>query len=298
MPPCEARHRTIINSDLELKYLWYLRPTFRHSCSLPDTTVSEIMLATLPYGLLPILLAPWLGWAEKTTQNTTVPGHCSHNPAGPLNPLPSQLACPGIVDDETALLEGKWAPWSYQPICFHTKEKKNKDTKLCAYTLSSLRGGGGFSIITTPCIAASLAGQLQDPDIAWLEKQRRWSYKVEGETYFEVKELPGKGFGVIATQHIQKDQVLSVKSPIMLQIMDSHPWDSEDILELMYQASNRLPPKEQSDMLAMAQSVGGYIIDDVMNTNTFGVTVGGVYHAALYPEIVVSANSEENYLSC
>jgi hypothetical protein len=190
------------------------------------------------------------------------------------------------VDDETVLLTGSWHPWSIPPTC--TKPKTKGRSKLCSFTTSNHWAGGGVSIITTPEVAAGVASQLHDPNIPWLEKERGSPFKTDSPAApFEVRELPEKGLGVMATKFIRKDQVLMLGLPIMLQISNSVPWGVYDVLKLLHRAGNQLPQKEQGEMLRLARKGKGYIIDDIMKTNSFDVTVAGVSHSGLYPEIAV-----------
>lgn len=142
-------------------------------------------------------------------------------------------------------------------------------------------------MITTPEIAANVANLVHDPDIPWLEKERGLRFKAAGPAPFEIRELSGMGFGVVATEPIRKNRVLMLGLPVMLQIMDSKAWDGRDILKLLHRAGSQLPLKEQDEVLHLARQGKGYILDDIMKTNSFDVTVGGVSHSGLYPEIAV-----------
>lgn len=142
-------------------------------------------------------------------------------------------------------------------------------------------------MITTPEVAANVANLVHNPDVPWLEKERGLPFKAASPASFEIRELPGRGFGVVATEPIRKNRVLMLGLPVMLQIMDSKAWDGRDILKLLHRASSQLPLKEQEEVLHLARQGKGYILDDIMKTNSFDVTVGGVSHSGLYPEIAV-----------
>ncbi|KAK0623700.1 hypothetical protein B0T14DRAFT_408283, partial [Immersiella caudata] len=209
---------------------------------------------------------------------------CRYNRVGPLNPGIHQTQCSTIVDDKTPDAPSR-SPWSYTPICVDPAETSDETSKLCTYTVTSLRGGPGMSIITTPSIAAGLTSILQQPEIAWLEKQRGVPLAQDPRVAYEIKEIPNKGYGVIATSLIPKDGVVMVELPYMLKISDPSPWNHKGALALMQQAAKRLSSRDQSRLLQMARQDKGYVLDDIFRTNSFRVSVEGVGHSALYPEI-------------
>ena len=215
---------------------------------------------------------------------------CAHNPAGPLNPHPWQTQCLPEVDDES-IRAGIDSPWSMPPICIRAKDPIAEPSKLCTYTVSNLRGENGMSIITKPTVAAGLASILQHPDISWLENQRRTRFLVDPRRPYEIKEIPGKGFGVIATDLIRENTTVMLELPVVLKIADPSPWSHPGAMPLMQQAAKRLPRHDQNRLLSMARQGRGYILDDIFRTNSFFVTVEGVKHAAVYPEIAVSSCS-------
>lgn len=240
------------------------------------------------YVLLHILLTSQQTWARLHVHEGHAISHCSNNVAGPLTPRPGQLTCPLLVDDETSVMTGSWSPWSIPPFCLGPN--KRGGSKLCTFTTFNHWGGGAVSIITTPEVAASVAGLVHDPDIPWLEHERGAPFKTaDGPRPFEVRQLPGRGFGVVATDFIRKDTVLMLALPVVLQLSESQTgrWGPHNALKLLHRAGNQLPPKEQEQLLHLARQGKGYILDDIVKTNTFDVAVDGVSHSGLYPEIAV-----------
>ncbi|GAB1312435.1 SET domain-containing protein [Madurella fahalii] len=237
----------------------------------------------ITYSLLYVLLTTQRVWVQSHILDGQAISQCTNNIAGPLTPRSDQLICPPLVDNDTAVITGSWRPWSIPPACLGPK--KNGGSKLCTFTTFNHWAGGGVSIITTPEVAAGVASLLHDPDIPWLENERGSPFKADGPKPFEVKELPGKGFGVIATEFIAKNRVLMLGLPIMLQLSESGRWGPQNVLKLLHRAANQLPSKEQEEMRYLARQGKGYILDDIMKTNTFDVSVDGVSHSGLYPEI-------------
>ncbi|KAK1829346.1 SET domain-containing protein [Podospora conica] len=207
---------------------------------------------------------------------------CTNNPAGPLNPLPHQTTCPPAVDDKTP--PSKQKPWSFPPICV-TSLDPAVTSKLCTFTVTTLRGGPGMSIITTPSVAAQLSATLQDPDVAWLEKQRQSRLASSPPHPYSVQEIPGKALGMVATRAIRAGETVLAELPVMIKIGDPGPWNRDAAVPVMIQAAKRLPAADQARLLQMARQGGDrFIIDDIFITNGFFVSVAGVDHTGVFPE--------------
>ncbi|KAK0707160.1 hypothetical protein B0T21DRAFT_341295 [Apiosordaria backusii] len=224
-----------------------------------------------------------------------------------LNPLSHQRSCPLLVDDETVILTNNWYPWSIPPTCFLPKKQQNKRTvpkasKLCTFTTLDTWAGTPLSIITTPETAADIASFIHAPYVSWLENDRGgvpFKPTHYPKNPFKVEKLPNKGYGVVATEHIKKGTVLMVQLPVMLQLLESaeqnDKWETRDVLKLLQRAGNQLPKEQQREVMGLAAQGKGYVVDDIMKTNTFDVTVGVLEgstgqmgwgsHSGLYPEI-------------
>ncbi|OTA62636.1 SET domain-containing protein [Hypoxylon sp. EC38] len=242
-----------------------------------------------------LIPALWLVYAVAEAQKGEIPDwlkgynfdpprECSSDPAGPLNPREAEVTCPLLVDDETAFVKRSWHPWTYPPACVEAEEAT--DPKLCVFTYTKLRGEFGISIITTPEAAAAGVGILDDPDEKWEEWARgRHPLVVSDPPLYEVRDLREKGMGVVANRTIRKDEVVMLRYPVMVKIMDSRRWKQQDVLKLLHRGAMQLPPKEARQMMKLAHSKGGYIVDDIINTNAFGVLVGNVDHSGLYLDV-------------
>ncbi|KAK4450301.1 N-lysine methyltransferase SMYD2 [Podospora aff. communis PSN243] len=219
-----------------------------------------------------------------------------NNPPGPLSPLPHHTTCAPLLDDTDPPLFSPREPWSFPPHC--TPPGSQNRPKLCTYTVTSLRGDGGISLLTTPEVAAHLAHVLQDADIAWLEKQRGYPLSAAPDKPYTIKtalkentdhESDGKkktkGLGVFAKRLIKEGEILMAQPPILVRLTEQRYWKVRDIYQALAQASTRLPLKEKETLLGMSRSGKGYVVEDIMKTNVFHITVQGVDHTGLYPEI-------------
>ncbi|KAI0835456.1 SET domain-containing protein [Hypoxylon sp. FL0890] len=242
-----------------------------------------------------LIPALWLGYVIGEAQKGEIPDwlkdynfdpprECSSNPAGPLNPRESEARCPLLVDDETVFERHSWHPWTYPPVC--VEAEKATDPKLCVFTYTKLRGELGISIITTPETAASGIGVLDDPDENWEEWRRgRRPLTISEPPPYEIRDLRNKGMGAIANRTIRKDEVVMHQYPVIVRILDSRRWKQQDVLKLLHRAAVQLPPKEARQMMKLAHSKGGYIVDDIINTNAFGVVLGDADHSGLYLDV-------------
>ncbi|KAI2472254.1 SET domain-containing protein [Annulohypoxylon bovei var. microspora] len=241
-----------------------------------------------------LILALWLGHVAAEAPKADIPdwlkdynfdppAQCSSDPAGPLNPRALKSTCPLPVDDETAFEKRSWHPWTYPPVCVEAEEAE--DPKLCVYTYTKLRGETGLSLITTPETAASGIGILDDVDPRWEVWARGIPLTVSDPPPYEVRDLKDKGMGVIANRTIRKDEIVLFRHPLIVRILDPRPWKPQDVMKLVHRATVQLPQSQGLQMLKLAHSKGGYIIDDIINTNAFGVLVDGVDHSGLYIDV-------------
>ena len=223
---------------------------------------------------------------------------CTHNPPGPLNPLPHQTLCALPISSlsplpipSPSLLP---SPWSYPPYCTPPSASAHPQTQpLCAYTVRSLRGGPSFSIVTTPSVAAELAPTLQDPDIAWLEKERGVPLSASPDRPYAIRSADPsnakKGLGVFATRMISSGEILMVNLPLLVRMTDQKGWPERRGWEVLSQASMRLGEGEKRALLGLARSGEGFVVEDILRTNVFHVVVGGVGHTGLFAEVAVGA---------
>lgn len=104
---------------------------------------------------------------------------------------------------------------------------------------------------------------------------------------YDVKAVPGKEIGVIANAPIAKGQIIMVEFPILLQVNELKAWDSRGLFKLLQYIATRLNKINRDRLLQMARQENGYLVDDIIKTNAFRVTVSRVSHSGLYLEIAV-----------
>lgn len=189
--------------------------------------------------------------------------------------------CPRAMDDSVGLDPASWAPWTHRPFC--------ADTKYCVFTNSMFQGNHGVSIITTPEIAASSVDLLttlnaaQDPQLG---------NQAPDPPPYEVREIPGKGMGVVATRRIRHGEVLMVDyASILVDTEFPGRVRREKGHQLLQRAMEQLPNSDGVLSLARSSKAGAPLPEDVMRTNTFGMTISDRSRMALFPRISVSCSS-------
>ncbi|KAI0172597.1 SET domain-containing protein [Hypoxylon sp. FL1284] len=213
------------------------------------------------------------------------PRQCRSDGAGPLHPRAIEEAvCPIPIDDVVAFERRSWLPWTFPPVCAEPEDKGGP--KLCVYSYQKLRGNAGISIVTTPETAAAGVGVLEDADPRWADWARgRPLVVADDPPPYEFVELEGRGVGVIARRAIPKGEVVMLRYPVVVRLSDSKHWKNQDLLKLLHRAAVQLPPRDAGQMMKLARSKGGYVVDDIINTNAFGVKINGLDHSALYVDV-------------
>jgi len=213
---------------------------------------------------------------------------CRRNPGNAFG-LNSDETCPPIMDDDIAYENQRWAPWTRLPQCLPPKNKQN--SKVCLFTDGFFRGFYGLSVIATPENAAVIADVLDDPDLSLhpAKKNLYWGTFQDDdfEHPWEIREVPGKGKGVIATSEIKSGTMIMSGLPAILAAI-SFP-DSVSLAQgrlLLQKSVDQLP--DQSRVLSLTRSTGGEEVDDILRSNIFGVSINNERYMALYPELSVS----------
>jgi hypothetical protein len=174
------------------------------------------------------------------------------------------------------------------------------------YSASTFNQNSGISLITTPETAAGLADAIQN---AAATRRERIHLAVQDLTQpddgreanlsYEIKYLPGKGRGVVARQGIKKFDIIMTGFPAMIIDDIFFPPLSDGLAPAESPHLFQLALEQLSDskrFLALARSMGGnvHVVEDIIRTNAFGLSLNGRAHKGLYPEIAVSTKSSSN----
>lgn len=240
---------------------------------------------TLIFAILAISFARIVTAKEASRLDT-----CSWHPFGSTL-LYQPRTCPVPIDDASTSEASDWSPWSYLPYCVKPRNKPRSSPPYCVFSSHHYRGGHGLSVITTPQLAASIADSLDDGIIPPSIRDHPSSFLASRDKPgpgLEIRDLPGRGKGTVATRRISKWEVAMVAYPAVIAQMDM--WEAlgpDQIRAVLRQAIQQLPSEQQNIVLSLDHSTGGALVQDILNTNIFGIELDGVMHMGLYPETSV-----------
>lgn len=244
-----------------------------------STSTSQILLLLLLGTLLPLTIAhthePQCGWGI---------------PPNPLVQLPQCISLNTLGSSPPS-----WAPWTHRPYCIPSFA-----APLCVFTNAALPrpplgDQRGISIITTPALASDL-------DLYSLPLERAFTYPPVAtnmllspydEPFIEVRDIPGKGRGVVATRRIEKDRVIMVDHVSVLAASE-YPADvlREEVRDLLREAVGRLGEPRRVRGLAGRKEDGRRgrlsLEEGIVSTNSFELPVRGQGYMGLFVELSVS----------
>ena len=197
--------------------------------------------------------------------------------------------CPRPIDPARSSQKADWwSPWSFPPYCVKPAKVGDYAPEYCLYTSATFRGSHGVSIITTPDLAASLVDSLDDSLVPDQHRHHPSSFidpKNASDLPYDVHDLPGMGKGVLARKGIAKWGIVMVDWPVLMLPMDYQKYFTvHQRRALLGRAIQQLPRAQQDAVLALAHSTGGELIEDILQTNIFGVELEGESYMGLFPQ--------------
>ena len=212
-------------------------------------------------------------------------GFCSSTSPDSLT-WPKGEFCQLPVNDPKRDKKKSLTPWARERYCLKEPSDDLGRPEFCLFTSETFRGGYGLSVITTPELAASLEGALDDAS-APLELLNHPSSPLasapESSLAWEIRDFPGRGKGLVAKRLIKKWEVIMVNWPVMLiradLFDDLSPGVKRQILD---RAAAQLPGSQHDAIRQLAQSMSGGVVENVLHTNAFSVEVNGIGHVALF----------------
>jgi hypothetical protein len=211
---------------------------------------------------------------------------------GASHPPPSDFTT--CHDPSTASIPSAWYPWTHKPFCITTSE-----TPLCVFTNAASPRAHGLSIIGTPDDASgplnplTLAHSFDRPFFA--------PEKLLLPRPYEVRDVPRKGKGAVATRRIEKGKALLVGYPAILALAETeYPADvkREEVQELLRVAAAQLGDPEKVETLARSgrrvegdeEGVEISLMEDIMRTNGWSMIVGMKEYIGIFPDFAVSCS--------
>ncbi len=208
-------------------------------------------------------------------------------PCDRLGPL-QYRDCPLAFEDVTRA--GLQSPWTHPPHCI-TSERGTPSNKICVYTSSTFNQNKGLSIITTPETAASIFDSVREPLATYRNRRHLAENHDDTSLSYAVKDIPNKGRGVVAARNISQFEVIMVGFPAIIVDDDLIPRSGappEGTSGLFQLALERLGDPERVVSLAQSMGTDMHVVEDVVRTNAFGISINGRGQKALFPEVAVS----------
>ncbi|KAK4678892.1 hypothetical protein QC764_000720 [Podospora pseudoanserina] len=239
---------------------------------------------------------------------------CPNPLLSPLSAAPKQS--PLLVDDESDSFDIPNLPWTHQPLC-STSFSDIPGEKFCVFSSASYNLGAGVSFLTTPETAAGLVVAIDRAADHWLERRH---FKPQEEFQhpdlpYAIISIPGKGKGVIATRKISRFETIMRAFPAVIADNAFFPGEEEGEAGVKFKvteggtrkatpagesvrargfvkgrkyyqrALEQLGDKQRVLNLARSRKGEMHVLEDVIRTNAFGMTVNGRDCKGLYPEI-------------
>ncbi|TGO24959.1 hypothetical protein BPAE_0090g00030 [Botrytis paeoniae] len=184
------------------------------------------------------------------------------------------------------------SPWQYPPVCSDITLTSPKTPQFCVYTSTTFASGRGISLLTTPKIASKIASLPAFTSSLPFQPL----YNSSNPAPFEIRELPGRGMGVIATRPIKRGTILFAYPTIGIYHNSAFPRShnssssSQNHTSLFSLSATQLPPSSSNLLYSLAahethrQLHNGEGIIGRLNTNTFGEDFLGQEHSIVVPE--------------
>jgi hypothetical protein len=190
-----------------------------------------------------------------------------------------------LVDDKTTAVN---SIWSYDPQCTYPKDDKESQGKFCVYTYITPDGQAGMSLVAQPERAAFVGGLLTANPGIWRTTVPYYNAIQAREKWYDLKEIPGKGKGLVARRTIPAGTTVLDEMPQIIGFTSGPPGIAREANpEQLHVALSQLPPSHRDIFNVLARTTGGEELEDAFRTNAYGVSIDGMEFSAMYAEIAV-----------
>ncbi|KAK2067066.1 hypothetical protein P8C59_000832 [Phyllachora maydis] len=197
-------------------------------------------------------------------------GYCSARSGAPLH-VPGPPTCPPVA----SVWDDKTSPWTTTPLCSTTDS-----TDYCLFATSAFRNGHGISLVSSPHVAAELAGHDAFADAPDPRRPRppKWRLDHVGG---------GRGRGAVASGPVRRGEVIVADVPaLLLDTAFLRAVRPHHRRRLLRRALAALPEATQAEVLGLSHGDGPQPLDGILALNAHGVGMDdGRILLALFPNI-------------
>ena len=225
--------------------------------------------------------APYAMTFQQLLQSGELDLHSDNDQYSLSNPLLPSL---DRSSNDNGFRTTRFLPWSYERIC--TQHLPRLSDRLCVYTNTSFSNGRAISIFTTPPVASSLAGSLSSSQHATSHAGDRKSSGINpysGNWY--TAPVLDKGIGMLATHDLNRGDVITAYTPVLLAFKESFlpKTERERLLQV---ATSQLPAASREAFLNLTTLNGdsATLVQSIASANAFEIVLDGKPHLAIMPE--------------
>ncbi|KAI0015711.1 hypothetical protein F4780DRAFT_49156 [Xylariomycetidae sp. FL0641] len=238
----------------------------------PDGAKMNLFQEALLYSMIVAATATPLLPAD-TAEKSCVSGIFEANEGNP------RIRCALPVDDGASNQPVEWSPWTHFPGC--KRAVNNPQTKYCVYS-NSRHGHKGVSIITTPETAANNVEMLTDGG----PSETRLGLNGTTKMAYQTIDVASKGKGVVAMRPIpRREEIMTDWASIVVSLDFPTSVRRETGYELLHRAADQLSDPDRILDLGTSSTTSADIIEDILRTNAFSLSLAGEPHMALYPSV-------------
>lgn len=180
-------------------------------------------------------------------------------------------------------------PWTHVVQCMETPDDNyGKAQTFCLYTRPASGSRHECSFVTTPELARALT--LENAIIEHGEEAKASiSNRNSSFPLYQTRHMKARGVSTFATADIEAGQVIFADSPIFITLRDALDFlPRTGRQEMQWRGVLQLSADVQRLFRNLSKSRGGDEIDDILQTNALGLSLGGNHgYLALMPQVAV-----------
>ncbi|KAL2016729.1 hypothetical protein VTK56DRAFT_3118 [Thermocarpiscus australiensis] len=163
--------------------------------------------------------------------------------------------------------------WTHSSPCFHSAESGQQ---ICVFTDTNFAEGRGISLVTTPRRAAYLATSpaFVEPEVV---KGINQDLVRTTPAKYDVREIPGKGMGLVAKERIRRgDPIMANTASLLVDYRAFNELSRDEYISLQAHAVDNLPLAHRAAILNLSTHHGTGLthaehVDKIARINAFDI---------------------------